>query len=110
VSPKVHGGAGTYDLPLATTPLNPTTKPRQAAQTVNVHVQQPDYRRDGGDTEGTASAGAPTFSGNTVIVALTGVADHQYVTVALTTLLRFAGRHQRQRFGAAGVPAGRRER
>jgi hypothetical protein len=37
-------------------------------------------------TEGTATAGAPTFSGNDVIVDLTGVPDRQYETVLLTNV------------------------
>jgi hypothetical protein len=37
-------------------------------------------------TEGVATAGAPTFSGNDVIVGLTGVTNQQYVTVSLTNV------------------------
>jgi hypothetical protein len=37
-------------------------------------------------TEGTATAAAPTFSGNDVSVGLTGVSDQQYVTIALTAV------------------------
>ena len=37
-------------------------------------------------TEGTATAGALTFSGNDVIVPLSGVTDLQYVTIALTNI------------------------
>jgi hypothetical protein len=36
--------------------------------------------------EGTATAGAPTFSGNDVIVGLTGVDNQQYVTISLTNV------------------------
>lgn len=37
-------------------------------------------------TEGTASVGTLAFSGNDVIVPLTGVTDQQYVTVSLTNV------------------------
>ena len=37
-------------------------------------------------TEGTATAAAPTFSGNDVIVSLTGVTNIQYVTVTLSNV------------------------
>ena len=37
-------------------------------------------------TEGTATAAAPTFSGNDVVISLTGVTDQQYVTVSLTNV------------------------
>ena len=37
-------------------------------------------------TEGTATAAAPTFSGNDVVVPLTGVNNQQYVTVSLTNV------------------------
>ena len=36
MSRKVHGAAGTFDLPLSTTPTNPTTEPRQSATTTIV--------------------------------------------------------------------------
>jgi ABC-type oligopeptide transport system substrate-binding subunit len=37
-------------------------------------------------TEGTATTGTPTFSGNDVIVGLTNVTNQQYVTVSLTNV------------------------
>ena len=37
-------------------------------------------------TEGAATAGVPTFSGNDVIVPLTGVTNAQYVTVSLSNV------------------------
>jgi hypothetical protein len=82
----------TFDLPLAATPLNPTTEPRQGpAQTQSrVHVQQPDYRRDGGDYRRHCERwSAGTFSGKrTVIVgsSLEEVSNQQYVTIALTNV------------------------
>jgi YVTN family beta-propeller protein len=84
-SRKVHGSAGTFDLPLAATPLNPTTEPRQGpAQTCVFTFDKPITAATVTIAEGAATAGAPTFSGNDVVVSLTGVTNQQYVTVALT--------------------------
>jgi hypothetical protein len=91
-SRRVHGGAGTFNLPLTlvTPPSvnhNPTTEPRQGpAQTIVFTFNKPISGAMATITEGTATAGAPTFSGNDVIVGLTGVSDKQYVTIALTNV------------------------
>jgi hypothetical protein len=83
----VHSGAGAFDLPLAATPLNPTTEPRQGpAQTVVFTFNNAITGAAAAITEGTATAGVPAFSGNDVIVALTGVSDQQYVTISLTNV------------------------
>jgi hypothetical protein len=37
-------------------------------------------------TEGTATAAAPTFSGNDVVIGLTNVVNQQYVTVSLANV------------------------
>jgi hypothetical protein len=88
VSRKVHGGAGTFDLPLTLVPVtNPTTEPRLGpAQTIVLIFNQAITAATATITEGTATAAAPTFSGNDVIVGLTGVTNKQYVTVALTNV------------------------
>ena len=91
-SRRVHGAAGTFDLPLSlVTPPNvnhnPTTEPRQGpAQTIVFTFDKPVNAATVNVTEGTASAGAPTFSGNDVVVGLTGVTDQQYVTVSLSNV------------------------
>ncbi len=91
-SRKVHGAAGTFDLPLSTVvpPAinhNPTTEPRLGpAQTLVFTFDKPLNGATVSVTEGTATAGAPTFSGNSVVVGLTGVLNEQYVTVALTNV------------------------
>ncbi len=92
VSRRVHGSAGTFDLPLSlvTPPSinhNPTTEPRQGpAQTIVFTFDKPIASATATITEGTATAAAPTFSGNDVIVGLTGVNNKQYVTIALTNV------------------------
>jgi hypothetical protein len=84
-SRKVHGGAGTFDLPLSAVATNPTTEPRQGpAQTIVLTFDKPITSATATVTEGTATAGTPTFSGNDVIIGLTGVSNQQYVTVSLT--------------------------
>jgi hypothetical protein len=86
-SRKVHGGAGTFDLPLSLVPTNPTTEPRQGpAQMMVFTFDRPLNAATVNVAEGTAAAAAPTFSGNDVVVALTGVSNQQYVTVALTSV------------------------
>jgi hypothetical protein len=78
----------TFDLPLTLTPIsNPTTEPRQGpAQTIVFTFDKPITGATATVTEGTATAAAPTFSGNDVIVSLTGVTNIQYVTVALSNV------------------------
>lgn len=91
VSRKVQGAAGTFDLTLTLAPAvnhNPTTEPRQGpTQTVVFTFDKPIAGATVTVTEGTATAAAPTFSGNDVIVDLTGVTDIQYVTVSLTNVV-----------------------
>jgi hypothetical protein len=88
-SRRVHGAAGAFALPLSlvTPPAinhNPTTEPRQGPnQTIVFTFDKPLNAATVSIDEGTATAAAPTFSGNDVVVALTGVTNQQYVTVSL---------------------------
>jgi hypothetical protein len=92
VSSKVHGAAGTFNLPLSAVPTNPTTEPRTGpAQTIVFTFDKPIADATVSITEGTATADPPTFSGDTVIVALTGVSNRQYVTIALSNVLAVDG-------------------
>jgi hypothetical protein len=92
VSRKVHGAAGTFDLPLATTPLNPSTEPRTGpAQTIVFTFDKPIAGATVAVTEGTATAAAPTCSGNDVIVNLSGVVNQQYVTATLNNVVPVDG-------------------
>lgn len=86
-SRRVHGAAGTFDLALSLVATNPTTEPRQGpVQSLVFTFDKPIISAVAAVTEGSATAGAPTFNGNTVTVGLTGVANQQYVTVALTAV------------------------
>ena len=83
----MHGAAGTFDLPLSLAPTNPTTEPRQGSTaTIVLTFDAAVISANVAVTEGTATAGAPTFSGIDVIVPLTGVTDQQYVTISLTNI------------------------
>src|SRR5450755_624911 len=74
VSRRVHGAAGTFDLPLSLTATNPTTEPRTGPnQTIIFTFDKAINGAVASISEGTATAGTPTFSGNDVVVALTGV-------------------------------------
>jgi trimeric autotransporter adhesin len=86
-SRRVHGAAGTFDLPLSAVATNPTTEPRLGpAQTIVFTFDKPITGATAAITEGTATAAAPSFSGNVVVVGLTGVNNQQYVTVSLTNV------------------------
>lgn len=92
VSRRIHGGAGTFDLPLSLVlppgvNHDPTTEPRQGpAQTIVFTFDKPVTAATATIVEGTASAGLPTFSGSDVVVGLTGVSDQQYVTISLSNV------------------------
>jgi Bacterial Ig-like domain (group 3) len=86
-SRKTHGAAGTFDLPLSLVPTNPGTEPRAGpTATVVLTFNKPLTAATVTITEGVATAAAPTFSGNDVVVDLTGVTDQQYVMVALSNV------------------------
>lgn len=92
VSRRLHGAAGTFDLPLSSVATNPTTEPREGpAQKIVFTFNKPIASATVTIPEGTAIAGSPTFSGNDVVVALTGVSDQQYVTVSLSNVTAVDG-------------------
>jgi hypothetical protein len=85
LSRKVHAGAGTHDLALDLSPSNPTTEPRTGGaggdHVIAFVFDKPVADGVAAIASGTATAGTPTFAGTEMVVALTGVADSQYVTV-----------------------------
>ena len=92
VSRKVHGAAGTFDLPLSLTPTNPSVEPRSGpTQAIVMTFDRVIAAATAQVTEGTATAGTPTFSGNSVITPLAGVANEQYVTLSLSGVMATAG-------------------
>ena len=89
VSRKVHGAVGPFDLVLSIVPTDPTTEPRQGPSHTLVFTFDAAVTAGGtaAVTEGTATAATPTFSGNDVIVGLTGVIDQQYLAVTLSNVV-----------------------
>ena len=86
-SRKTHGAAGTFNLPLSIVATNPTTEPRQSSTaTIVMTFDSAIISANVAVTEGTATVGTVTFSGNDVIVPLTGVTDQQYVTISATNV------------------------
>jgi hypothetical protein len=91
-SRKVHGAAGTFDLPLSLASTNPSVEPRSGpTQIMVLTFDQPIASATAKVTEGIATAGTPTFSGNSVIAPLTAVADQQYVTLSLSGVMAAGG-------------------
>ncbi|HQR11983.1 MAG TPA: hypothetical protein PLW68_11710 [Casimicrobiaceae bacterium] len=91
-SRKVHGSAGTFDLTLALTPLNPTTESRAGpAQTLVFTFDKPVTSGSASVTESAAAAGAPTFSGTEMTVPLSSVPNAQYVTVNVSGVVAADG-------------------
>ena len=87
VSRRTHGAAGTFDLPLSQVSTNPTTEPRRGpAQTLVFTFDKAINAAVASVGEGIAMAGVPTFSGNDVVVGLSGVSDQQYVSVGLDSV------------------------
>ena len=91
-SRRVHGAAGTFDLPLSLVSTNPTTEPRQGpAQTVVFTFNSSITGANVAITEGAAVISTGAISGNDVILNLTGVTDRQYVTISLTNITTAGG-------------------
>jgi subtilisin family serine protease len=84
VSRKLHPGAGTFDVPLPLTGEPGVECRNGGAYTMVFTLNNPIVSGTASVTEGTGTAGTPTFSGNTMTVDLTGVTDVQKVTVTLS--------------------------
>ncbi len=86
-SRRVHGPAGPFDIQLSPLAANPTTEPRMGpTQSVVFTFDKPIASATPSITEGTAVVAAPTFGGDEVVVDLSGVANQQYLTIALTNV------------------------
>ncbi|MEO8133207.1 MAG: Ig-like domain-containing protein [Betaproteobacteria bacterium] len=92
VSRKTHGAAGSFGLPLSLVVANPTTEPRQSSTaSIVMTFDQFVTSAQATLTEGVATVGTLAFSGQDVIVPLSGVANVQYVTVSLANVASAAG-------------------
>ena len=92
VSRKVHGAAGTFDLPLSLVPGNPSVEPRSGpTQTIVMTFDRAIAAATPQVIEGNATTGTPTFSGNSVITPLVAVANQQYVTLSLSGVMAAGG-------------------
>ena len=88
VSRKTHGGAGDFDIDLPLTG-EPGVECRSSGgdHTFVITFSNTLVSGNASVTSGTGSvAGSPTFSGNTMTVNLTGVADVQKITVTLSNV------------------------
>jgi hypothetical protein len=87
-SRMVHGAAGPFDLTLSGGPASPTVEPRAGTCHMVVFTfDKPVVSGNANVSEGTATVGPITFSGNEMRVQLTGVTDIQYVTVNVNTVV-----------------------
>jgi subtilisin family serine protease len=86
VSRKAHGAAGTFDIPMPVTG-EPAVECRSSGGNHTIVFTFDNNMASGNAsvTSGVGSvSGSPTFSGNTMTVNLTGVADAQKITVTLS--------------------------
>jgi hypothetical protein len=92
VSRKVHGAAGTFNQPLGNVPSNPTTEPRLGpTHTIVFTFDSVVTAGTASISEGVATVGSPTFSGNEMVVPLSAVNNAQYVTVSVSNVSAAGG-------------------
>ena len=107
VSRKVHGAAGTFDLPLSLDIDNPSVEPRFGpAQTIVMTFDRAIAAATPHVIEGSATLGTATISGNSVITPLVAVGDQQYVRLALTGVTATSGGIAGSAWVRAGFLAG----
>ena len=84
---------------------HPSTEPRTAgagnSHTIVITFNHPPVSGSASVTEGPGVAGAPSFSGNDMIVPLTGVPNAQYVTVTVSNVSSQRRLQRWRRIGAA---------
>jgi hypothetical protein len=91
-SRKVHGAAGTFNLVLGSSASNPTTEPRLGpTHTIVFTFDGAVTAGAAAVTEGSATVGAPTFSGAELSVPLSAVSDAQYVTITVSNVSTVGG-------------------
>jgi uncharacterized repeat protein (TIGR01451 family) len=86
VSRQVHGGSGTFDLPLSTT--NRVIEPRDGSGnfTIVFNFNEPVNSGTAAVTGGSVGSVNTSFSGNSMLVSLTGVNDQQALTITVNNV------------------------
>ncbi|MDQ6655624.1 MAG: dockerin type I domain-containing protein, partial [Verrucomicrobiota bacterium] len=85
-----HGAAGAFDVPLSLTGGSVEPRANNGNYTAVLHFDR--TVQSGGVTlTGTGNAGSPTFSGNDMLVPLTGVANQQRVSLTATNVTASGG-------------------
>jgi hypothetical protein len=96
-SRKVHGAAGTFDLPLTLNTTiaidtNPVTEPRQSSTLILVFTfNKPIAYSQLVFPEGAIGSGSGALTGNDVVWTLNGVPDQQYLTAKMTNFTAVDG-------------------
>ncbi len=92
VSRKWHGAAGPFDLPLSLAPATPTVESRLGpAATLVLNFDKPIASAAAAVTAGAATLQGTTIAGSSVVLTLAGVANGQYVTLALADVTAVDG-------------------
>jgi hypothetical protein len=85
-SRKTHSAAGVFDLPLSLTGRSVEPRTGAGGHTIVLNFDKAVTSGTASVTAGTATPGAPSFSGSSMIVPLTGVTDQQAVTVQVNNV------------------------
>jgi hypothetical protein len=86
-----HGGAGTFDVPMSLSGGSVEPRAGNGNYTAVLRFNTPVQSGNATVTGGTGTAGAPIFSGNEMLVPLSGVADQQRVTLTATDVAAAGG-------------------
>ncbi len=108
VSRKAHGSDGTFDLNLpASGALGIDSREGQGAHQLVFRFNNPVASGRAAIVAGSATlAGAPSFAGDNLIVNLTGVADAQIITVALSDVTDAYGQTMPETMRSVGFLVG----
>ena len=87
VARKIHGGAGTFDLPVDTTPTAVTVEPRTIGNghTIVFQFNVP-IKATGTVTVAPVGTVSATIAGDDVVVTLTNITDNQRATISLANV------------------------
>jgi hypothetical protein len=87
-----HGGSGTYDVPMPLSgPAGIECRNGSGSYTMVLTFDTPVNGGSASVTSGIGSVSGVSFSGNDMIISLTGVADQQTITVTATNVTNTGG-------------------